>query len=226
MSSTPPGTPEHDPQNQPYSEQEFSAPQSPYGDQQPQYGAQPEGYGDPQARYGVSAQGYAEPQPQYGAEPQFGSQPQYAAPQAFGAPPEQGMPHAYPGQQAWGQQPAGYPSGGQNPAPAPKKPGFFGALFDFSFRTSVAETSATIIFVVAIVAIALNWLIDVISGFAWTFGDGFGQFLGGGVMALFQIILVRVLLEIAVAIVRTAKNTARGTDSTTERADAEHAERY
>ena len=92
----------------------------------------------------------------------YGQQPdpytQYTQPYAE-QPPGGGPP-------PYGQQPG---AGGQ-----PPRKGFFGSLFDFSFEHFVTPMLVKAVYIVAIVALGLGWLIWVAAGFSQSAGFGVG----------------------------------------------------
>ncbi|MFC7402523.1 DUF4282 domain-containing protein [Citricoccus sp. GCM10030269] len=126
-------------------------------------------------------------------------------------PPQQ-PPHQSP------QQPGGWPSanpyadhgqrGYASPGNAVEDKGFFGALFDFSFRSFVTVSFAKIIYIILIVLIALGWLFYVIAGFAVDPALGFGALLMGWIPGFVMLVLARVMIEFYIAMVRTSQNTA------------------
>lgn len=147
--------------------------------QQPSYGQY--GYGDQsqQNQYGA----YSDPnQHQYG---QYGAYQQYQQPQ-------------------------------QNQTVQDSK-GFFGALFDFNFDNFVSVKYAKFIYILAIIlaglALLLGWLFPAIAMFSESAGLGLTMLLLGwipiAVIALFQLIFIRMFLEFVIASVKTADNTSR-----------------
>lgn len=85
--------------------------------------------------------------------------------------------------------------------------GFFSNLFELTFSRFVTLTFAKVIYVIAIVLIVLYWLFAIVLGFSAHWAVGLPILLLGWIPALFYIILTRVGLELAVAMVRTAENT-------------------
>ncbi|WP_127573050.1 DUF4282 domain-containing protein [Georgenia faecalis] len=132
-------------------------------------------------------------QPQGAPQPPSPYQPQPPAP---GQVPPRG-----PGPAPWNTPGTGDGRGGSDK-------GFFGALFDFSFRHFVTPSFVKIIYAVAIVAIGLAWLVLVVGGFMRTPLLGVVFLVFGSIVALFYVLLVRVSLELTVATVQTAQNTA------------------
>ncbi|MEE6272886.1 DUF4282 domain-containing protein [Georgenia wangjunii] len=93
-------------------------------------------------------------------------------------------------------------------APGASEKGFFGALFDLSFKSFVTLSFAKVIYVIAIVVVGVLWLFATIVGFLDSPGAGLAALLLGWIPALVYIVLIRVSLEFAVAMVRTAQNTS------------------
>src|SRR5699024_2163051 len=108
------------------------------------------------------------------------------------------------------QQPhGGYPA---QPRPAgPDAAGFFKALFDFSFKSFVTIKFAAVIYGIALVLIGIGTLVGIIMAFVAMTEEpvvGFFTLLLVLILAPFYLILVRLTLELYVAMIRTAQNTA------------------
>ena len=167
------------------------------GDQPGWQGQQPyPGYGQPrgdQPGYGGSA--YPPPNPQgYGQAPPPWSPP---AGQPAGGYPG-GTPGGYPG-------PAGLgPGGGVGTQQSPNS--FFGALFDFGFNSFATPVVIKVLYILGLIAIALGYVIVVISGFADSPLTGLAALIGGAVGALFYVIFFRVFLEFYYAVVRMSED--------------------
>ena len=125
----------------------------------------------------------------------YGQQPdpytQYTQPYAE-QPPGDGPP-------PYGQQPAG--PGGQ-----PPRKGFFGALFDFSFEHFVTPMLVKAVYIVAIVALGLGWLIWVAAGFSQSAGFGVAVLLLGPILIFLYLCLIRMTLEFYLAITRMSQD--------------------
>ena len=143
--------------------------------------------------YESAPQPGGQPSP-YGTPPQPGGQPNpYAnAPRPAGQP----NPYAVPPQGASQQRPAGSDA-----------KGFFSALFDFSFSSFVTIKFASFIYVLLMVVIGVSWLFFTVSGFTRDPLVGLLFLIGGAIVALVYIVLVRVGLEFYIAMIRTAQNT-------------------
>jgi hypothetical protein len=102
--------------------------------------------------------------------------------------------------------------------------GFFGSLFDFSFKHFVSRRLAGIFYGVGLVVIAIAAIVGLIVGIGGGFATMATQFGGGGIAAgifailgtivvvpigtLISIIVLRVWIEAVVALVAVAENTA------------------
>nr|WP_162933216.1 DUF4282 domain-containing protein [Corynebacterium lactis] len=123
------------------------------------------------------------------------------------------------------QQPA--PNGGNNgglgnmSSVTAESRNFFQALFDFSFSSFITIKFAKVIYLLNIIVAVLSYFFWVVMGFNAGFaatgysssssssvGLGFFVLLFGWIPALIQIISVRLILEMFIAIVRTAQNTS------------------
>lgn len=106
------------------------------------------------------------------------------------------------------------PQGGYGPPPrraGPDTTGFFKALFDFSFKSFVTIKFAAIIYGIALALIGIFTLIGVILAFVTMTEEplfGFFTLVLVVILAPFYLILVRLTLELYVAMIRTAQNTA------------------
>jgi hypothetical protein len=125
----------------------------------------------------------------------YGQQPdpytQYTQPYAE-QPPGDGPP-------PYGQQPVG--PGGQ-----PPRKGFFGSLFDFSFEHFVTPMLVKAVYIVAIVALGLGWLIWVAAGFSQSAGFGAAVLLLGPILIFLYLCLIRMTLEFYLAITRMSQD--------------------
>ena len=139
-----------------------------------------------------------------------GGQPSYGGPSYGGS----GQPLQQPGQH---QQPSyaapqgGYPQG-QPGGPAQRagqEKGFFGALFDFSFKNYITIKFASVLYIAGIVLLTLGWFIITIGMFADEGAlAGLGTLIFGLIVLFIYIVLFRLMLEFYVAMVRTAQNTS------------------
>jgi hypothetical protein len=157
----------------------------------PQGGAPQDGYGYPQQ----SAQGY--PPPAYAAPAQDQAQPSYQAPeqgyqgQEQSAFPFPGQEQTFAGQDHARWQLPGTPAGRQAQPKAVGEKGFFGSLFDFSFKSFVTPKIIKVLYVLFTIWTALVALILLIVGFR-TGG------LAGGLFMLIIVVPIYVLLTLGV----------------------------
>ncbi|MDO5672596.1 MAG: DUF4282 domain-containing protein [Actinomycetaceae bacterium] len=160
------------------------------------------------------AAGYS-PQPPFPpAAPQTPQQPYYADPHAAQQQGyyQQGYDPAQYAQQAYQQF----------QATARGSDSFFKALFDFSFTQYVTITWAKVLYILAIIGAGIMWVFFAIGsalagaapnlmgqggGIIGGVGGFIGGLIGGGIAAFFMILGARLSIELAVAIVRTARNT-------------------
>jgi hypothetical protein len=146
----------------------------------------------------------------YGQQPE---QPAYGSyPQQPGQQPAAGYGQASPGwQQAPGQQrypgsTPGYPAGLGGMPPQHESPGFFGALFDFSFNSFATPVVIKVLYILGLVAIGLGYVFLVISGFAQDPLVGLGFLIAGAIGALIYVIFLRITLEFYYAVVRMSED--------------------
>jgi hypothetical protein len=134
------------------------------------------------------------------------------------------QPPPYPG--GYGQQPppvwGGYPQPGQPGQPVGYGPppgavgglqgqakGAFSALLDFEFNTFVTPAVVKILYIVGLALIGLYYIGAVVVGFAQNVGIGLATLIVGGVVALFFLILFRVMLECYYAVARMSEDIRR-----------------
>lgn len=138
---------------------------------------------------------------QYGESPsQYGENSgQYRGnPGQYGAPPNgPQQPPSFPPGPGAGRL---FDEGGKN------SKGFFGALFDFSFNHFVTPIIIKVVYVLATIVLALAWIIFVIAGFANGVGAGILVLIGGAILALLYLALIRMTLEFYMAVVRMSED--------------------
>ncbi|MBX3357009.1 MAG: DUF4282 domain-containing protein [Phycisphaeraceae bacterium] len=89
------------------------------------------------------------------------------------------------------------------------RPSGFSALLDFSFTHFITISFIKVIYLIAIVAILIGWLAMIVAGFAsGGFLGGIGAIIVGAIVALFNLIMARVWLELIVVIFRIGDNTS------------------
>ncbi len=84
------------------------------------------------------------------------------------------------------------------------QPGFFGKLFDTSFKNYVTPQIIKIIFWIAVGVIGLATIVWVIAAFAQSVGQGLLYLIISPLVALLWVIMVRVYLELVAVIFRIA----------------------
>ncbi|MGO1193536.1 MAG: DUF4282 domain-containing protein [Nesterenkonia sp.] len=125
-----------------------------------------------------------------------------------------------PSEENWEQPQGGQGNPPHQPAPShrpgPDTSGFFKALFDFSFKSFVTIKFAAIIYGIALLLIGIFTLIGIIFAFVTMTEEplvGFFMLVLTVILAPFYLILVRLTLELYVAMIRTAQNTAATTSA-------------
>jgi hypothetical protein len=167
-----------------------------HGDQQP-YPAG--GYGQQAA----DQPGSAYPGSSYPPPPQQGGYGQAPPPWAPQSAQQPGQQRGWPGGQPGGA-PAGLAPGGAPPHNEAQS--FMSALFDFGFNTFATPVVIKVLYILSMVAIALFYVIAVISGFTQGALTGLLVLVGGGIAALLALVYTRVLLELLYAGVRIAED--------------------
>lgn len=164
-----------------------------------------------------SSQNPHDPQhsPQGGQPNPQGHQPSYGGPSYGGAnqpmqQPGQHQQPSYSAPQGGYAQPGGQPQPQGRPGRQPgQEKGFFGALFDFSFKNYITIKFASVLYIAGIVLLTLGWFIITIGMFADEGAlAGLGTLIFGLIVLFIYIVLFRLMLEFYVAMVRTAQNTS------------------
>lgn len=158
------------------------------------------GTGQPHNPYG-DGQPYSNPYGQGQAHDPYGQQQPHQQPyQQPGAPGPYG-----PG---YGTAPGQPDNAGPLPTNQIDAKGFFGALFDFSFRSFITISFAKVIYAILLVVAVASWLLPAFSALMQSFGFGILYLLLGWIPGLILLILYRIGLEVMVSMVRTSQNTA------------------
>lgn len=117
-----------------------------------------------------------------------------------------------PPQDSYGQQPPSGPAGayGQQPAygSGPGRTdakGFFGALFDFGFNHFVTPKIVKFVYVLAVGALALGWLVFLVVGFANSVGAGLFALIVGPVIVVLYLCFIRMTLEFYLSVTRLSE---------------------
>jgi hypothetical protein len=157
------------------------------------YGSGQQDYSDSQQPYGAAHQSYGTGQTGYGPASAY---------------PSYGAPAADPADNTRGQG-----------------KGFFSALFDFSFDNFVAVKFARVIYIIAVILAAatllFGWLLPSLAMFGESFFGGIALLLFAwipvGLIALVQLVFIRVFLEFVISSVKTAENTSKLVEQGTSR---------
>ena len=125
-----------------------------------------------------------------------GSTNSNTSPQGPGAvPPPAGPPYG---------PPTGGSSDGQPAGPGAK--GFFGALFDFSFSSFITPMIVKAVYVLALVALGLAWLVFLVTAFSQSALGGLFVLVIGPIIVLIYLAFIRMTLEFYLAIVRMSQD--------------------
>lgn len=130
--------------------------------------------------------------PPPGESPQpFGEQNPYGGGGGGGQPP-------YP-QFPMGAQPSDAGAGQQ-------AKGFFGALFDFKFEHFITPIIVKFVYVIALIALVLTWLVFVVSALSQNAGLGLIVLVIGAIGVILYLAFIRMTLEFYLAIVRMSQD--------------------
>ena len=103
--------------------------------------------------------------------------------------------------------PSGEPYGPPAGSPARQTKGFFGALFDFRFEHFITPIIVKVVYVLALVALVITWLVLTAAGFL---GDspasGVAFLLLGAIGVILYLAFIRMTLEFYLAIVRMSED--------------------
>lgn len=216
---TPQGEPQATDWNQPAPQQDWNQAPQPQGSADWNQAPQPQ----------TSADWNQAPQPQGSADwnqaPPAQDWNQAQQPQQdWNAQPGQDWNQAQPGQpaQEWNQAQAGQqwnqqPGQQWQQAPAQRPDSPMGNVFDFSFKKFALPEAGGTIFLIAVIAIGVGWLFDLVGSLQMGSSLGAGYMMqsivGGLARAVLYILLARVLIEGASAVVKLAnKSDAEPTD--------------
>ena len=93
----------------------------------------------------------------------------------------------------------------------PEEKNFFTGLFDFSFSHSLLHRLVKLLYVIAIVFGGITVVACVVLGYQQSPAQGLINLVAGIVALFVGVLLVRVLLELALAILRIAEGIERAT---------------
>jgi Domain of unknown function (DUF4282) len=106
----------------------------------------------------------------------------------------------------YGTPPPSEPFGQPTPPPVPSGRGFFGALFDFKFEHFITPMIVKFVYVLALVALVIAWLVFLVAGFADSVTAGVLALVVGPVLLLLYLAFIRMTLEFYLAIVRMSQD--------------------
>jgi len=90
---------------------------------------------------------------------------------------------------------------------------FFAGLVDFGFRQQQVRKLVKILYIVAVLGGFITVIAEVVLGFEQSQSQGLVALVAGIVAFLVWVLLVRLLLELALVMVRTAEGIERATHS-------------
>ena len=106
----------------------------------------------------------------------------------------------------YGTTPPSEPFGQPTPPPTSSGKGFFGALFDFKFEHFVTPMIVKFVYVLALIALVLGWLIFLVVGFTQDLSYGVSLLILGPIVLILYLALIRMTLEFYLAIVRMSQD--------------------
>jgi hypothetical protein len=97
------------------------------------------------------------------------------------------------------------------PTPTPQQSmnagkGFLGALFDFSFTNFVTPMIVKFVYVLAVVALGLAWVVFLLAAFSQSAGAGIGVLILGPIGILIYLAFIRMTLEFYLAVTRMSED--------------------
>ena len=103
----------------------------------------------------------------------------------------------------------GYPAYGPGPGVAsstPNSKGFFAALFDFSFSHFITPMIVKAVYILAVVALGLLWVVLLLGALSQSAASGLLVLVLGPVVILIYLAFIRMTLEFYLAIVRMSQD--------------------
>jgi hypothetical protein len=85
--------------------------------------------------------------------------------------------------------------------------GFWGSLFDLSFRNFVFPKIIKVLYAIVIVLSCIGYLGGVVYAFQMGMTEGIGAIVLGPIVMIFYLIIVRVWMEVAIVLFRIYDNT-------------------
>ena len=92
---------------------------------------------------------------------------------------------------------------------APRSKNFFGALFDFSFSHFITPMIVKAVYILAVVALGIAWLVFLAAAFSDSVAAGLGVLVIGPIIILIYLAFIRMTLEFYLAIVRMSEDVHR-----------------
>ncbi|MCL6424180.1 DUF4282 domain-containing protein [Brachybacterium sp. JHP9] len=175
-------------------------------------------YTQPEPHQGSSAAPRSEGAPAAPFQDPWGASSTAQSPAAPASDPAVGAyGTGYPGSPSAGTHTGGQPTGAGTTAK-----GFFGAIFDFSFRHFVTIRFVQVFYIIGIAWAILNYvgglIMSLIMGAGMSYYDDFSiwpfllYLVFGWIFPVLTILLLRVGLEFVVATIRTSQNTTEIVD--------------
>ncbi len=210
----------------------YGASQPAHGTSGSSYGTSESSYGTSGSSYDESAPSYGAPSGSPYGSPGGSEPPAYGSPSwaqgtvptptgpATGTPwqpsaPTPGGDGGQLGAGRWGPGPSpttpayGGPAGSgfRTSDPRPAASGFLSKLFDLSFTSFITPSIVRIVYVIAMLLIGLGWLGYSVVGFARSPGLGLLILVVvGPLLSLFYLVVVRITLELYLAVIRLAED--------------------
>lgn len=132
-------------------------------------------------------------------------QPSSNEPPTLGTPPTPPAPPAGPN--PWESVAGDAAQSLGNTLSGVTEPGFFAALFDFSFSKFITQKVLGVLYALLAVVLVLTYVGAVIAAFVANAGLGIAVLILGPIVALIYLIFARITLEFYAAAIRTAQNT-------------------
>ena len=95
----------------------------------------------------------------------------------------------------------------------PDDKNFFAGLFDFSFQQQLARRIAKFLYIIGILAGGIAVMTCVVLGFQKSPADGLINLVAGIVALFVGVLILRILLELALVILRICEGIERATHS-------------
>lgn len=106
----------------------------------------------------------------------------------------------------YGQSGPPPPGGGSSGTGVTSTKGFFGALFDFSFEHFVTPMIVKAVYLLAIAALGIVWLVFLVASFSQSAGLGVVVLILGPIGIVLYLCLIRMTLEFYLAVTRMSQD--------------------